>query len=129
MILICLQQNMFIIPEKNIEAKNASVNRPLIVLGSSNKNLLGLRVAGACQLIQYRFYDSCGKAAKDEGYRYFCIEFYGECWGYKDFNVNQSHAGANACWGKRPNYDTCIHNQRSPICVGTGNHGYIYELS
>ncbi|CAB3983251.1 neural cell adhesion molecule 1-like [Paramuricea clavata] len=71
----------------------------------------------------------CGKAAKDEGYRYFCIEFYGECWGYKDFNVNQPHAGANACWGKRPNYDTCIHNQRSPICVGTGKHGYIYELS
>ena len=75
------------------------------------------------------FSDSCGKAAKDGGYKYFCIEFYGECWGYKNFDVQKPHAGAKQCWGKRPNYDTCIHEKKNPICVGTNNHGYIYEIS
>ncbi|XP_028392610.1 von Willebrand factor A domain-containing protein 2-like [Dendronephthya gigantea] len=70
----------------------------------------------------------CGKEAKKTGHKYFLIEFYGECWGYKDFDVNQPHAGAKKCWGKRPNYDTCIHNQKNPICVGTGHHGYVYQL-
>ena len=75
------------------------------------------------------FYDSCGKAAKAGGYRYFCIEFYGECWGYKEFDVTQAHAGANKCWGKRPNYATCIHDQKNPVCVGTAHHGYLYEVN
>ena len=74
------------------------------------------------------FYDSCEKAAKKEGYRYFCIEFYGECWGYKDFDVTKPHAGEKKCLGKRPNYDTCIHNQTNPVCVGTSHHGYLYEI-
>ena len=74
------------------------------------------------------FHDSCGKEAKRAGYKYFLIEFYGECWGYKDFPVNKPHAGAKKCWGKRPNYETCIHNQKNPICVGTGFHGYVYQL-
>ena len=78
------------------------------------------------------FPNSCGKAAKDGGYKYFCIEYYGECWGYKDFDVQQPHAGATRCWGKRPDYDKCVHDeekQKSPVCVGTDFHGYIYEVN
>ncbi|XP_028392831.1 von Willebrand factor A domain-containing protein 2-like [Dendronephthya gigantea] len=71
----------------------------------------------------------CAKAAKAQGHKYFLIEFYGECWGYKDFDVSQPHAGAKKCWGKRPNYDTCDQNKSKPICVGTGHHGYVYQLN
>ena len=83
----------------------------------------------AYDLIHFIFNNSCGKAAKREGYRYFCIEYYGECWGYKEFDVTQPHAGATKCWGKRPNYETCIHDQKNPICVGKNDHGYIYEVN
>lgn len=75
------------------------------------------------------FYNSCGKAAKHASYSYFCIEFYGECWGYREFDVMQPHAGARKCWGKRPNHETCIHDQENPICVGTKYHGYFYEVN
>ncbi|XP_028392832.1 von Willebrand factor A domain-containing protein 2-like [Dendronephthya gigantea] len=70
----------------------------------------------------------CGKEAKAQGYKYFLIEFHGECWGYGDFDVNQPHAGAGNCWGKRPNYQICDETQMKPICVGTGDHGYLYHL-
>ena len=66
--------------------------------------------------------------AKDAGYRYFCIEFYAECWGFKKFDVTKPHASEKKCWGKRPKYDTCIDNEKNPICVGINYHGYIYEV-
>ena len=74
------------------------------------------------------FYNSCGEAAKGAGYRYFCIEFYGECWGYKGFDVTQLHVSAKKCWGKRPNYATCNYVMKNPICVGTEYYGYLYEI-
>ena len=76
------------------------------------------------------FYDSCGKKAFEEGYRYFCIEFYGECWGYKEFNVTQPQKyGPKTCWGKHPNYQLCNQDQKNPVCVGTQDHGYLYEVN
>ncbi|XP_028392830.1 von Willebrand factor A domain-containing protein 2-like isoform X2 [Dendronephthya gigantea] len=71
----------------------------------------------------------CAKVAKAQGYKYFLIEFYGECWGYKDFDVNQPHAEAKKCWRKRPNYDICDVNHITPICVGTQFHGFLYRVN
>ena len=73
---------------------------------------------------------SCGKKAKERGYNYFCIEFYGECWGYtyKQLDIPDETADPGKCWGKRPIYDKCDHTQDNPICVGVASHGYVYEL-
>ena len=76
----------------------------------------------------YYIYFSCGKAAKEQSYKYFCVEHYGECYGFNQFDLSQPQAGPKKCWGQRPVYDQCDHELPKPICVGTPSHGYVYEL-
>ena len=76
----------------------------------------------------FGFYFSCGQIAKERSYKYFCIEFFGECWGYNYLDLSTPKETHGKCWGKRPIYNQCNHNLTKPICVGVASHGYVYEL-
>ncbi|CAB3996708.1 delta B [Paramuricea clavata] len=69
----------------------------------------------------------CAELAKKKGYRYFGLQFYGECWSGVHsptlFNARKS----DSCWGYRPDYENC--DDDSPTeCIGQEHHNYIYEV-
>lgn len=69
----------------------------------------------------------CAKLVKENGYRFFGLQFYGECWsGNHSSDIFNGRPSEN-CWSYRPNYTHCDDN--SPMeCVGKANFNYVYEV-
>ena len=75
------------------------------------------------------YISSCAKQAKSKGYRYFGLQFYGECWS-GDPSVDlfkDKPASADQCWGYKPNYAQCD-DKAETECIGREEHNYIYEI-
>ena len=73
------------------------------------------------------FHFRCAKLVKENGYRFFGLQFYGECWsGNHSSDIFNGRPSEN-CWSYRPNYTHCDDN--SPMeCVGKANFNYVYEV-
>ncbi len=66
----------------------------------------------------------CGKKAKEGGFKYFGLQYYGECW-----------AGNNADFSKHGVSKNCVNGlyqecsvAEDKACSGKGGANYMYEL-
>ena len=78
----------------------------------------------------FRLACACAEKAVQQGYQYFELRFYGECWAAKDFaaveNILKDGASAsNGCIGN--SFSPCNKNDPSE-CVGRPGSTYVYLL-
>ncbi|XP_028403466.1 uncharacterized protein LOC114526148 [Dendronephthya gigantea] len=69
----------------------------------------------------------CAEAAMKKGYKYFGLQFWGECWSGPSPAAEKGiikHARGKKCYG--PQYKKCDSNSNN--CVGAENHNFIYEI-
>jgi len=67
----------------------------------------------------------CAEAAKQGGYNYFAIQFWGECWTGNDTTVNYNRNGMSTnC--RNEGFDECKCNSYN--CVGMAYTNYVYKL-
>ncbi|XP_028417926.1 neurogenic locus notch homolog protein 1-like [Dendronephthya gigantea] len=69
----------------------------------------------------------CAELAKERGYRYYGLQFFGECWSGEHSEEIFETKKAKSCWGYRPNYTQCVDDSPNE-CVGKEHHNYIYEV-
>lgn len=69
----------------------------------------------------------CASIAKTRGYRYFGLQYYGECWSGLHSTTLLNGGKSNQCWGYRPDFRNCDDNSPTE-CVGTEHYNYIYEV-
>ncbi|KAL9965240.1 hypothetical protein ACROYT_G029011 [Oculina patagonica] len=65
----------------------------------------------------------CAKKAKAEGYTFFGLQYYGECWASKEFTFNIDGI-ADGCTST--NHEPCTYE--SPVCVGEDYSLFVYNL-
>ncbi len=69
----------------------------------------------------------CAELAKRKGYRYFGLQFYGECWSGVHSSALFNARKSEKCWGYRPDYENCVDDSPTE-CIGQEHHNYIYEV-
>ena len=69
----------------------------------------------------------CAELAKQNGYRYFGLQFYGECWSGVHSSALFNSSMSDKCWGHRPDYKNCDDNSLTE-CIGQEHYNYIYEV-
>ncbi|XP_028401514.1 uncharacterized protein LOC114524587 [Dendronephthya gigantea] len=71
----------------------------------------------------------CANLARNEGYRYFGVQNFKECWfGEPSNSFFTIHSKVEKCWGVRPNYKECS-DKAITKCVGSAKYNYIYHIS
>ena len=70
----------------------------------------------------------CAELAKQNGYRYFGLQYYGECWSGIHSSDLFNSSTSNKCWGHRPDYKNCDDNSLTE-CIGQAHQNYIYEVT
>lgn len=69
----------------------------------------------------------CAEAAMKKGYKYFGLQYWGECWSGPSPAVDQTyekHGKGQACYG--PGYEKCTPSFTT--CVGDHNNNFVYEI-
>ncbi|XP_028411153.1 uncharacterized protein LOC114533760 [Dendronephthya gigantea] len=69
----------------------------------------------------------CAEAAMKKGYKYFGLQFWGECWSGPSPAADteyDKHGVGKECFGF--GYEKCTNNDKN--CVGKNNHNFIYEI-
>ena len=69
----------------------------------------------------------CAKAAIDKGYKYFGLQFWGECWSGPTLSAEieyYKYGEGDACYGTE--YNLC--HDGDVNCVGASSHNFIYEI-
>ena len=69
----------------------------------------------------------CADLAYERGYRYFGLQFYGECWSGTHSSDLLEGPKSDKCWGHRPDYQNCDDGS-STECIGQAHYNYIYEV-
>lgn len=67
---------------------------------------------------------ACAAAAKAKGWKYFGLQFYGECWSGPSLNPERDGASTE-CIGN--NYKACDHNSETE-CIGKAFTNYVYKI-
>ena len=67
----------------------------------------------------------CAKRAREKEFRYFGLQFYGECWSGKHSERLFASKKSSECLGY--DYKTCEDSTDS-ACTGNGGHNYVYEI-
>ncbi|XP_028410487.1 uncharacterized protein LOC114533162 [Dendronephthya gigantea] len=69
----------------------------------------------------------CAKKAKEKGFTYFGLQFYGECWGSEKAGLTFAKYGkTERCWNG--NYSKCQKSDKGH-CVGRDNANFVFKLS
>merc|ERR1712142_72 len=68
---------------------------------------------------------ACAKAAKAKGWKYFGLQFFGECWSGPSLNPARD-GPSDKCIGT--NYKPCIDNDPTRQCVGKAFTNYVYKI-
>ena len=67
----------------------------------------------------------CAEKAKVKKYKFFALQFYGECWSGPSLKDIQKHGPSNDCiTGK---YKPCV-EAAAGLCTGKDSTNFIYEL-
>ncbi|XP_028403372.1 uncharacterized protein LOC114526070 [Dendronephthya gigantea] len=69
----------------------------------------------------------CAEAAMKKGYKYFGLQYWGECWSGPSpaaDNEYDKHGPADECYD--PQYERCA--ETSTNCVGAENENFVYEI-
>ena len=74
----------------------------------------------------YRIVSDCAKATLKQGFSYFGIQFYGECWSGVSKIAYDAVGKSDNCTG--PNFKKCDDTPCS-YCVGGAKVNYVYKIN
>ena len=62
----------------------------------------------------------CARVAHDKGYKYFAVQYYGECYGGNDGGSSfAKHGNSTECW---------LFDKQLGFAVGRGNTNFVYRI-